>query len=51
MPGKLIETYQVRVYMNARELGLTQAEAAYITQFSERSGQRIESGDYQPNRG
>jgi hypothetical protein len=27
MPGKLIETYQVRVYMNARELGLSQAEA------------------------
>ncbi|UBF24761.1 IS21 family transposase (plasmid) [Kovacikia minuta CCNUW1] len=51
MPGKLIETYQVRVYMNARELGLTQAEAAYVAQFSERSGQRIESGDYQPNRG
>ncbi len=51
MPGKLIETYQVRVYMNARELGLTQAEAAYVAEFSERSGQRIESGDYQPNRG
>lgn len=51
MPGKLIETYQVRVYMNARELGLSQAEAAYVAQFSERSGQRIESGDYQPNRG
>jgi hypothetical protein len=51
MPGKLIQTYQVRVYMNARELGLTQAEAAYVAQFSERSGQRIESGDYQPNRG
>jgi hypothetical protein len=51
MPGKLIETYQVRVYMNARELGLSQAEAAYIAEFSERSGQRIESGDYQPNRG
>jgi hypothetical protein len=51
MSGKLIETYQVRVYMNARELGLSQAEAAYIAEFSERSGQRIESGDYQPNRG
>lgn len=51
MPGKLIETYQVRVYMNARELGLSQAEAAYVAEFSERSGQRIESGDYQPNRG
>jgi hypothetical protein len=51
MPGKLIETYQVRVYMNARALGLSQAKAAYIAEFSERSGQRIESGDYQPNRG
>jgi hypothetical protein len=43
MPGKLIETYQVRVYMNARELGLSQAEAAYVAEFSERSGQRIEA--------
>lgn len=51
MPGKLIETYQVRVYMNDRELGLSQAEASYVAEFSERSGQRIEAGDYQPNRG
>lgn len=51
MSGKVIETYQVRVYMNARELGLTQADSASIAEFSERSGQRIEAGDYQPNRG
>lgn len=51
MPGKLIETYQVRVYMKVREFGLTQAEAADVAEFSERSGQRIEAGDYQPNRG
>jgi hypothetical protein len=37
--------------MNARELGLTQADAASLAEFSERSGQRIEAGDYQPNRG
>jgi hypothetical protein len=48
---KKIETYQIRVYMNARELGLTQVEAASIAGFSERTGQRIEAGDHQPNRG
>jgi hypothetical protein len=37
--------------MKARELGLTQADAASIADFSARSGQRIEAGDYQPNRG
>jgi hypothetical protein len=51
MPGKTIEIYQVRVYMKSREFGLTQAEAAVIAGFSERSGQRVESADYQPNRG
>jgi hypothetical protein len=51
MPGKIIETYQVRVYMKSREFGLTQVEAAAVAGFSERSGQRIEAGDYQPNRG
>lgn len=51
MSGKVIETYQIRVYMHAREIGLTQADAAYIAEFSERTGQRLESGDYQPNRG
>jgi hypothetical protein len=49
--GKVIETYQIRVYMNARELGLTQADAASLAEFSERSGQRLEAGDYQLNRG
>jgi DNA-binding XRE family transcriptional regulator len=51
MPGKQIEINQVRVYMKSREFGLTQAEAADVAGFSERSGQRIEAGDYQPNRG
>lgn len=37
--------------MNARELGLTQVEAARIAEFSERTGQRLEAGDHQPNRG
>jgi len=51
MSGKPIEKYQIQVYMKARELGLTQVESAVIAGFSERSGQRIESGDHQPNRG
>jgi hypothetical protein len=37
--------------MNARELGLTQAKAAYIAEISERTGQRIESGRHRPNQG
>jgi hypothetical protein len=37
--------------MNAREIGLTQANAAYIAEISERTGQRIEAGQHQPNRG
>jgi hypothetical protein len=37
--------------MNAREIGLTQAKAAYIAEISERTGQRIEAGTHQPNRG
>lgn len=37
--------------MNAREIGLSQSKAAYIAEISERTGQRIESGDHQPNRG
>jgi hypothetical protein len=37
--------------MNAREIGLTQAKAAHIAEISERTGQRIESGEHQPNRG
>ena len=51
MSGKVIETDQIRVYMNARDLGLTQADAASLAEFSERSGQRLEAGDYQLNRG
>ncbi len=37
--------------MNAREIGLTQANAAYIAEISEQTGQRIEAGNHQPNRG
>jgi hypothetical protein len=37
--------------MNAREVGLNQAKAAYVAEISERTGQRIEAGKYQPNRG
>ncbi len=37
--------------MNAREIGLKQVEAAYIAEISERTGQRIEAGEHQPNRG
>ncbi|XHX75922.1 MAG: hypothetical protein RBJ76_15890 [Stenomitos frigidus ULC029] len=49
--SRKIETYQIRVYMNAREMGLTQVEAANLAGFSARSGQRIEAGNHQPNRG
>jgi hypothetical protein len=48
---KAIHLYQTRAYMNAREIGLTQANAAYIAEISERTGQRIEAGQHQPNRG
>jgi hypothetical protein len=37
--------------MNARDLGLSQTDAASIAEFSERTGQRIEAGTHQPNRG
>jgi hypothetical protein len=37
--------------MNAREIGLNQSKAAYIAEISERTGQRIESGEHHPNRG
>jgi len=37
--------------MKAREIGLNQSKAAYIAEISERTGQRIESGEDQPNRG
>ncbi len=37
--------------MNARKKGFSQGEAADLAGFSTRSGQRIEAGDHQPNRG
>ena len=46
-----IQSYQVKVYMQARKTGSTQAQASVIAGISERSGQRIESGQYQPERG
>jgi len=51
VPNKTIDSYHSRVYMNARKLGLTQADAACIAEISARTGQRIESGKHQPNRG
>jgi hypothetical protein len=48
---KAIHLYQTRAYMNAREIGLTQADAAYMAEISERTGQRIESGRHRPNQG
>lgn len=46
-----IQLYQVQVYMNARKTGSTQAQAAAIAGISKRSGQRIETGKHQPERG
>lgn len=37
--------------MTAREQGFTQVAAAALAGFSERSGQRLEAGEHQPNRG
>jgi len=46
-----VKTYQVQVYMTAREKGFTQVEAANLAGFSARTGQRIDVGVHQPNRG
>ena len=51
MPGQYIQTYQVQVYMRAREEGCTQQASAAIAGFSERSGRRIEKGEHQPKYG
>ena len=51
MSKQTIQRYQIRVYMNARESGLKQTEAAQLAEFSARTGQRIESGRHRPNRG
>ncbi len=37
--------------MKAREIGLTQVDAATIAEFSERTAQRIDAGTHQPQRG
>ncbi len=50
MSGK-IKTYQIQVYMTAREKGFTQVGSAELAGFSARTGQRIEAGEHQPNRG
>jgi hypothetical protein len=49
--SRKVKTYQVQVYMTAREKGFTQVEAAALAGFSARTGQRIEAGAHQPNRG
>lgn len=46
-----VKIYQVQVYMTAREKGFTQPEAADLAGFSARTGQRIDAGVHQPNRG
>jgi hypothetical protein len=48
--GKAIHLYQTRAYMNAREIGLDQAKAAYIAEISARTGQRIEAGNHRNTR-
>ena len=45
---KNINSQQIQSYVRARKLGLTQSQAAYIADFSERTGQRIDSGNYRP---
>jgi DNA-binding XRE family transcriptional regulator len=51
MSRNTIHLHQKRAYMHAREIGLNQAKSAYIAEISERTGQRIEAGQHQPNRG
>lgn len=46
-----IEPYQIKMYMKAREQGASQSNAAALVNISERSGQRIESGRHQQQRG
>ena len=46
-----IKSHQVRMYMNARNQGASQASAASMANISERSAQRIESGTHQQERG
>ena len=43
--SECINLQKVQAYMRARELGLKQADAAYIAGFSERTGRRLEKGE------
>ena len=49
MPGKHINRQQVEFYMNARRQQSTQAVSALKAGISERSGRRIEQGQWQAN--
>lgn len=46
MPGKPINGNQVKLYKEARDNGKTQRTAAAIAGISERTGRRIEKGEY-----
>lgn len=49
MSGKPINPEQIKVYKQARKEGKTQKTAAAIAGISERSGRRIEKGDFHTN--
>ncbi|MBM9513847.1 hypothetical protein [Desulfogranum marinum] len=46
--GKPINIEQIKLYKEARDNGKTQKTAAAIAGISERSGRRIEKGEFQP---
>ncbi|NMF86796.1 IS21 family transposase [Nodosilinea sp. P-1105] len=46
-----IQPYQIKVYMQARKTGSTQTQASALAGISDRSGQRIEAGEHQVDRG
>jgi hypothetical protein len=45
MPGKTITAQQVRLYMEHRKQGETQAAASAKAGLSQRTGRRIETGE------
>lgn len=51
VPGKYINSIQLQVYMDARDIGCTQLTAAAKAGFCERTGRRIDSGTHQPKQG